>query len=253
MNNFAFTAFFSASFLLTTAAHSTSLPPIKGVQDAVIQLRMKSDTTKLLALKNLQKACTGRYRRALKDSPMILKLLQTAAKAENTKIKKAVIESYRCFSPEKFQTLLMIQRADKDPSVSNFAAEISARVSDPAMVEPLLEAWTKLGNSCLQDGLSKSQIDTCVWLTYAPGASVARASEALKRQTVSLVISHFESPYPKVREVAVETLTAAGNAKHAKALSELIKKEKGGHFASANESALLTRFNKRLKTLKSRK
>ena len=253
MNKIVFTAVFSTAVLTSTGAFSKSLPEITSVQGAVMQLKIKNETTKLLAFKNLQKACTGRYRRALKDSPIILKLLQADSKAKSSAVKKAVIESYRCFSPSKFQRLLEIQLADGDSAVANFAAEISARVSDPAMIEPLLNAWLKLEKSCLQDGLSKAKIDTCVWLTYAPGASVENASPSLKGRIASLAAFHLESPYPKVREVAVETLVAAGKAEHAKLVSALIKKERAGHFGKSNDSSLLTRFKKRVKTLKAKK
>ena len=218
-----------------------------------MQLRMKNEETKLLAIKNLQKACTGRYRRTVKDSQPILKLLSADSRSGSDKVKKAIIESYRCFSPQKFQALLTIQLADKQPEIANFAAEISARVSDPAMVKPLLHSWKKLGKLCLQKGLSKAQIDSCVWLTYAPGASVERASADLKEETLTLAAMHIESPYAKVREVAVETITAAGSAEHAKLVSQLIEKERAGHFADSNDKALLTRFKKRVKTLKARK
>jgi len=123
-------------------------------------------------------------------------------------------------------------------------------VSDAAMLSVLMEELKKKQSQCLKPGLDEAQTERCVWLTYAPGASAAGASQEAKEALAKLTVAQFEAPYPKVREVAVETLTATNLASYAPALKKLIQKEKNGGFSVSNGKALIGRFQTRLKTLK---
>ena len=216
----------------------------------MMQLRLKGEKNQLAALKNLKDACSGRYRRALKDAPAIIGPLSSFSKAGTFDVKKAAMDAYRCFSPRVFAKFLKIQIVDQNPKVVSYAAEVSARVSDPAMLPALIEELQAKQGDCLKPGLDPAEIERCVWLTYAPGASAADAPKETKASLAKLAVSQFDAPYPKVREVAVETLSATKLSKYAPALKALIDKEKSGSFAVANDKAMLGRFKARLKTLK---
>jgi hypothetical protein len=61
------------------------------------------------------------------------------------------------------------------------------------------------------------------------------------------------SPYPKVREVSVETVAATELAGAIEPLAQLIAAEKpGSGFQAVNGPALVGRFRNRLKALKKR-
>ncbi len=237
-------------FVTIRPAHAKKLPPIQSAQDAMMQLRLKGEQNQLAALKNLKSACSGRYRRAIKDAPSLTRPLASFSKSGTDAVKKATMDAYRCFSPTVFAELIKIQIVDPDPSIVSYAAEVSARVSDPAMLPALIQELEKQQASCMKPGLTKAETNRCVWLTYAPGACAKNAAKEMKTKLAQLAIFHFDSPYPKVREVAVETLSATKVAAQAPALRLLIKKEKKGHFSTANDKALITRFEKRLKALK---
>ena len=226
------------------------LPPIKSPQDAMMQLNLKGESRQLAALDNLKKACSGRYRRALKDAPAIIGPLTKFSKAATIEVKKATMDAFRCFSPDKFARLLQIQIKDADPAVVSYAAEVSARVSDAAVLPALIGEWKRKADQCLKPGLDENETKRCVWLTYAPGASAANSDQGTKETLAKLAVKQFASPYAKVREVAVETLSATKLAAHAASLKKLIEQEKSGHFKQGNDSALLGRFEKRYKTLK---
>jgi len=239
--------------MISLPAEAQKLPPIKSPQDAAIQLRFKGEAKQLKVLANLKKACSGRFRRALKDAPMVLKSLSKISRTGTPAVKKATMDCFRCFSPSAFSKLLAIQIVDSNAKVVSYAAEVSARVTDAAMLSPLIAEWEKRARSCLAKGLKAAEVERCVWLSYAPGASAKNASAEIKEKLSELAVAQFESPYPKVREVAVETLAASGSAKHAPSLKALILKEKKGQFERNNDAALLQRFEKRLKKLKSSK
>lgn len=220
------------------------LPPIRSANDAALQLR----TSKVEALENLARACRGRLRHELKDHPVVIRELTrlSAAKAEN--VRRAALDAHRCLSPSKLVPILEARLAG-DPAGATYAAEVSARVADPAMVPPLLEALEKKRSACLGADLPKAEIELCVWLTYAPGASLARADRALRTKAAKAAERMFESPHPKVREVAVETVAASRLKAYAPSVARLIAREKKGEFERGNDRALLRRFQKRRRAL----
>jgi hypothetical protein len=246
----------SVFFLITLTSITVlaaGLPPIKSPQDAVLQLRLKGEAKQLLALKNLKTACSNRFRRSIKDAPGTVKGLQRLSRNGSLEVKKAVMDCFRCFSPRVFQKILAIQIIDGNAKVVSYAAEVSARVNDPAMLLPLMAEWEKKSSICLSAGLKKVDVERCVWLSYAPGASAAKASAETKEKLAKLAIKQFDSPYPKVREVAVETLLATGRAIDAAALKVLIQREKKAEFERNNDASLIGRFQKRLTTLQRKK
>jgi hypothetical protein len=219
-----------------------ALPPINSANDAVLQLR----TGKVEAIANVEAACKGKLRHALKDEPRVVaELMRLSANAE---VKKAVLDAYRCLSPAKFAELMSIRLNDPDPAIVAYAAEVSARVADPIVVPPLLDRAEEKRTACLGE-LPAAEIDRCVWLTYAPGASLAGADRALRERAAKFAAEMLASLHPKVREVAVETLASAKLKAYAAAVAELIAKEKSGAFAKKNDAALLTRFEERKRAL----
>lgn len=232
---------FLLPLLLTTPA---APPPIRSANDAMLQLR----TSKVEALVNLERACRGRLRHELKDHAVVLKELTRLSAMEDEKVQRAALDAHRCLSPQKFVPILKARLAGK-PAVAAYAAEVSARVDDPAMVPPLLDALAKKRSACLGAELPKPEIEVCVWLTYAPGASLGRADRALREKAAAAAARMFDSPHPKVREVAVETVAASRLKGYAAKVADLIAREKKGTFERRNEAPLLRRFEKRRRAL----
>ena len=234
-----------------SVAQAGSLPPIRSPGDAMAQLSLKAAGQQVAALGNLASACRGRMRHALRDHPAVLRRLSSLARSPSTKVKRAVMDCARCFTPAKFVTLLSVELADSDPAVVSYVAEVVARVADPAVVPPLLAELEKHGEACRKPGLAAERVEVCVWLTYAPGAALQGAAAELRGEAATLASAQLASPYPKVREVAVETVAASRLARFAPAVAELIAREtKKGGFDAPNDPALIGRFKKRLRALK---
>jgi HEAT repeat protein len=144
---------------------------------------------------------------------------------------------------------------DADPAVIAYAAETAGRLNQPDVLPALLGALRNWRKPCAHEGLAPNRVQVCVWLAYAPGAVLPNVREAQARQEVlELIEPLLGSPYPKVREVSVETLAATGLSEAVEPLALMIKKErKAGGFKTPNTPALVGRFDQRLKTLKKRK
>ncbi|MCK6549561.1 hypothetical protein L6R52_27240 [Myxococcota bacterium] len=239
--------------LLTSALLSVApaaLPPITSVPQALAQLGAEADEGKVAALQNVAAACAGKYRRELRDKPELLGRVSKLASMGTAIVKRAALDAARCFSPRSFAGVVEPLLSDPDPSVVAYAAEVSARLEEPALVDPLLAALAPRVDACLRPGLDAAALDACVWLTYAPGALLAGATEDARAKASDAAARMFESPYPKVREVAVETVASARVRANAAKLSALIDREtKKGGFDTPNDGALITRFKQRLAAL----
>ncbi len=222
-----------------------ALPPIQSANDAVLQLR----GGQVEAIRNVESACRGRLRHALKDEPRVVQALARLSSSGSADVKKAALDAYRCMSPARFVELMTPRLSDPDPELVAYAAEVSARVADPAVVPPLLDRLEAKRDACQSAELSPGQLDACVWLTYAPGASLAGAERKLRLRAAEDAAAMLGCPHAKVREVAVETLASARIKVHAKSVAELIAKEKQGAFPERNDAALLSRFETRRRAL----
>lgn len=226
------------------------LPPITSAAQAVGQLSSAAESDQRAALANLQAACRGKYRRELRDHPEVKRRLEALFAAAAPAVKRAVLDASRCYSSAAFLPLVVQALHDPDPGIIAYGAEVGARLEDPAVIAPLLEALSARAGACAQPGLSPAEVEVCVWLTYAPGAPLPAASAELKQQAAKAAVAMTESPYKKVREVAVETIAASGLAEHAPALRALIaREERKGGFSEPNDAALLARFKERLRAL----
>lgn len=241
------------SLLAATPAFA-GLPPIRTANDAALQLSMKAPAKQEAALSNLQAACRGRLRLALRDNARVLARLKAMSKSGSDAVKKAVMDSARCATPARFAPIIGVQLGDTSPAVVAYAAEAAARLEDPVVVPMLLDTFDGKIERCMKPDLGAADLDVCVWLTYAPGAALAGADEALRRRAAAAALRAFDAPHPKMREVAVETLTATRLKEHAPRLAALIAREKKkGGFDKPNDAALIGRFKKRLKTLRAAK
>jgi hypothetical protein len=240
--------------LLAASPALAGLPPIRTANDAALQLSMKSPDKQKAALSNLQSACRGRLRLALRDNARVLGRLKALSKSGSDAVKKAVMDSARCATPARFAPIIEIQLEGSSAAVVAYAAEAAARLEDPVVVPMLLDAFDRAIKNCMKVGIAASELDVCVWLTYAPGAALAGADEVLRQRAAKAALTAFDAPHPKMREVAVETLTATELKSHAPRLKALIAREnKKGGFDKPNDAALIGRFKKRLKTLRSGK
>lgn len=236
--------------MLALWALLAALPPIKTVQDAQAQLALKSATQQVEALENLETACRSSVRLALRDQPPLVARARQLAKEGTAEVKRGVIDAGRCFSPKVFSELLVIQLADQDPAVVSYAAEGAARIADPVLAPPLLDAFDQRKLACKTKGLAPAEVERCTWLTYAPGAVLAGADRPLRERAAKAAVEMLEAPYAKVREVAVETLAAAKLKAHAPALGEMIDREQKQQLEAPNAPALIVRFRQRLAELK---
>lgn len=239
----------SLAIVALMSVAQSALPPIRNANTAVLQLRKAKGPQRVKALKNLAKACRGRLRHELKGHPGVAGELKRLGASGSADVKRAVLDAYRCTSPAGFLKLFVPRLSDADPTVIAYAAEVAARTENPQVVEPLLQALEKRKDACMKPGLAKPQIEVCVWLTYAPGAALGSADKATRSKAGAAATQMFESPYPKVREVAVETAASTRLRALAKPVAALIKKERGKAFAKKNSAALLGRFEKRRRAL----
>lgn len=249
-----------ASFVLVASAPAWAqpLPPIRGPEDAVAQLGLPDVKRQREALAHLADACRGSFRHALRDQPAVLARVSALGEAGDTAMKRAALDTARCFSPEAFLKVLVPRLSDADPEVVSYTAEVAARVGTPAVVGPLLDALEKQGKRCLDPALPPAEVEVCVWLAYAPGSALPTADGAerpLRARAGDLVVPLLGSPHPKVREVSVETIAATRLRTHAAALQALLERErkKPGKdpeaFAKPSPPDLLPRFKARLATL----
>ncbi|MCB9645265.1 MAG: hypothetical protein H6730_01505 [Deltaproteobacteria bacterium] len=232
------------------ASAATAGPPVQSNLQAVALLKAaRTEASAKAAVKSVTEACRGKLRHSLRDHPPLLSSAQTMAQAEDAGVRRAALDLDRCFTPAKFVTVVAPRLADPEPQVVAYAAEVAARLADPVVVAPLLEALGKRKAACLAPGLEKPEVEVCVWLTYAPGAALETADAATRAAAADAAVAMFAAPYAKVREVAVETVASARLARHGAAVEALIAKEKAKGFPEANDPALLERFSARRKAL----
>jgi hypothetical protein len=230
-------------WLLLLAA---KLPPIHSANDAVLQLK----TGSAAAVANVGAACRGKLRHALKDDPRVTAELSRLAASGSPEVKKAVLDAHRCLSPAKWVAIMTPRLLE--PEVAAYAAEVSARVGDPVVVGPLLDRLDERKAACMTADLAAEEVELCVWLTYAPGASLGGADDVLRARAARAAAAMLDSPHAKVREVAVETIASSGIAAHAEDIAGLVAKEKRGAFEEKNDAALIARFEARRRALASR-
>lgn len=237
----------SAFVLLSLAL---SAPPLNTPVQAVLRLRAaKSPSAMTAAVKEVAAACRGRLRHTLRDDPRLLAEVKRRSNDSDPGMRRAVLDLDRCFTPQRFAKILAPRFSDEAPEVIAYAAEVAARGEDPRLAPPLLAALEARQAECQKPGLAQPWIEGCVWLVYAPGAVIKRADRALKDAAATRAVALFDSPYPKVREVAVETVAASGLKKYAAAVADLVAREKKGAFKSPNRPELVARFEARRRAL----
>lgn len=189
------------------AALLAALPPVKSVQDAQSQLALPSEAQQVEAWKNLAAACRSTLRLSLRDQPGIVAKARTTATSGSAPLQRAMMDAGRCFSPGVFTELLkaVIARGE----IVAYAAEAATRIADPLVAPPLLDAFDKRKATCKTKDLAATEVEICVWLIYAPGAVLSGADRALKQRAADAASSVIDAPYPKLREVAAETLSAS--------------------------------------------
>ena len=241
---------------LTAALLAGALPKPQSIAQAARQLLVKDGARQLEALANLKSVCRGPQRHGFRDAGPIEKALKRlSAKADPKRraaVLAAVMDTAPCFSAARFVPFIEAQLVDEDPAVIAYAAEVAGRLNQPEVLAPLLKQLKDWRKPCSAEGVPAERVKVCVWLAYAPGAVLPNVKDPLQRQEVlELVLPLLSSPYPKVREVSVETLAATGLAAGVDPLAHLIKKElqKGG-FTQPNDRSLVGRFEQRLRSLK---
>tara|TARA_Y100001934_G_scaffold229722_1_gene276927 strand:+ start:556 stop:1113 length:558 start_codon:yes stop_codon:yes gene_type:complete len=164
----------------------------------------------------------------------------------------ALLQTQRCFSPAKLVTLLKPLLNDGDLKLRARTIETLATTGDVVVVPTLLARFRALQQLCLAEGIAAPDQEVCVWLAYGLGAALHQAGpeDPRRAEVASTVIPWLRSPYAKVREVAVETLAAAGDGMAAKPLAQLIASEQQKSFKQSNSPALIKRFEQRLKKLR---
>lgn len=234
---------------LMDARGALAVPPIRSPLEAVARLRRGPDVGR--AVRAVDEACRGRYRRSLQDAPSLVKEAERLLRRKAVEAKKGALDLHRCFSTEVFvRKLLEPALRLAHPSIVAYAAEVAARREDPAVAAPLLDRLQGAHEGCLRKGQSAAEVEVCVWLTYAPGTGLSAADTSVRTRAGELVGKlALHAPYPKVREVAVETLTQTRLKDHAETIRALIRKERSGQFSKSNDKSLLRRFEKRARAL----
>ena len=245
--------------LLAASLIFGGLPKPQSVAQAARQLMVKDGKRQLAGLANLKAVCRGPQRHGFRDRGPIEKALKRlvlkADPGKRVEVLAAVMDTMPCFSAARFTPFIEAQLSDGDPAVIAYAAETAGRLNQPDVLPALLGALRNWRKPCAHEGLPANRVQVCVWLAYAPGAVLPNVRDAQARQEVlELIEPLLGAPYPKVREVSVETLAATGLPGAIEPLALLIKKErKKGGFKTPNTSALVGRFDQRLKALKKRK
>lgn len=231
--------------LLLAAAPAIQSPP-----QAVARLRAaKGEAGMKAAVKDVTGACRGKLRHSLRDHPALHAEAKRIATTRSNGERKAALDLFRCFTPKKMMALIEPNLRGDDDAMIAYAAEVGARLESPLTVPPLLDVLAARKPKCLAGGLDAAKTEVCIWLTYAIGPGLTGADDATKKDAGAAAVEMLDAPQAKVREVAVEAVTATGDKTHAKAIRALIAKEKKGAFADKNDAALLKRFAQRAKSL----
>jgi hypothetical protein len=232
------------------SAWAAKPPPITSLNDALGQLGTQGEENLLPVLKNLESACQGPYRRDVKDKPEIRARLLDLRKLKSTKFKKAVLDTWRCFAADGFLPIVQASITEDDRAVIAYGAEIASHFEDPVFVSPLLAQLERRRAECMTPGLSTEAVDACVWLAYAPSTMLGKAERIVRQIVATQIAMMMQAPYPKVREVAVETMASTRLSSFAPEIAKLIAHEKTkGFFLPPNSQALLDRFRQRQRTL----
>lgn len=239
----------TATWLAFGATEAWAAPPLTSPLQVVALLRGAKPSDLPGVVKRVSEACRGPHRRALRDHPALVAEVRRRTRTGPVAARRAVLDTYRCFSPAPLRAVLAPLFTDASPELVAYAAEVAARTEDPKLVPALLAAVAERREACLGGGLDAAQVDVCVWLTYAPGACLGRASVDARRTAGQAAVAMLSSPYPKVREVAVETVAATRLKAHAADIDRLIEQEKRKRFAEPNDSSLLGRFAQRSRAL----
>lgn len=226
-------------------------PPLSSPIQVVALLKKATPAQLPDAVDRVQQACRGRLRRTLRDHPALVAEVRRRASAGPIEARKVVLDTFRCFSPARFRSIVTPLFTDADPAMVAYAAEVGARTEDAALVGPMLAALAARRSGCLKPGLDAADVEVCVWLSYAPGACLRRASAKIRTAAAEAVVPLLAAPYAKVREVSVETVAAARQKRFAPSIAELVAKEKAKAFADLNDPALVARFEKRRRALTS--
>lgn len=233
--------------------HAQGLPPVDSPEQAAQQLSLERPDAQPSALANLKAACKGRLRHSLKDHTGVVELVERRIRGGQGEVPRLALDTVRCFSASHAQRLLAAGLESSRLEVATYAAEMAAQVAEPPVTELLLAELERHRPACADAAAAKDVVERCVWLVYSAGASVGAAHDrALRERLGRTVEPELESPHPKVREVAVESLAKTRLAAHAPAILRLLEKERKGGFSEKNDAALLPRFQERAKTLKSR-
>lgn len=141
---------------------SAAEPPIATPIQAVARLR-KPDVVE--AVKAVEAACRGRYRRSLVDAPQLLAEAKRMLASSKVARHRGALDLRRCFSEAKFlSTLLLPELKKSDTARLIYAVEVSARLESAAVVPALLELLAPRTEGCLQMDLDASEKELCVWL-----------------------------------------------------------------------------------------
>ncbi|HBU49137.1 MAG TPA: hypothetical protein DEB46_12585 [Myxococcales bacterium] len=231
-------------------------------QEAIRGFLRPDHGQQIAGLIRLETACAGARRHDFRDDPRLLKAVARLRrkvwadnKASRQDVLKALLRTQRCFSAAKLVVLLKPLLIDGDPALEALVVETLATTGDVTVIPALLARFQAMEGQCLAEGTAEPVREVCVWLAYGLGAALHQAAteDPLRAKVARQVAPWLRSPYRKVREVSVETLAAAGDSSAIEPLVELIKAERKNAFAEVNSSALLNRFELRLKTLKQRR
>src|SRR5688572_27739127 len=144
------TALALAAFTHVGAVEASTLPPITSVPEALIQLRTDQ---KAAAIDNLIKACRGRFRRDLRDRDEIKKELIAIFKPGSEELKQKVLDTSPCFSPLVFAPIVEGALIDPSEGVVAYAAEVASHQADARFVGPMLDAFDRRAERCLDPAL----------------------------------------------------------------------------------------------------
>jgi hypothetical protein len=194
-------------FVFTLGALAAALPPITTPAEAVTELRAAS-IPPIDALRNVLAACKGKYRRGLRDAPLLKAELSERLGTAPNEVKKAILDLHPCFSNDQFLPLI-VKALSFDDEIIAYGAEVAARIEEPKAIPALLDVLEERKERCLKPGLEPAALNACVWLTYAPSSAAPRADAAVKARALALAKAMKEAPYPKMKEVAAETIKAS--------------------------------------------
>jgi HEAT repeat protein len=236
--------------LTPVQAFADGLPPIKSVADATTELALTDEHQLQIALTNLKAACKGsELRRELRDNEAIAKRLDQLLHSASAQLERSVLEVAGCLAPARQASLIATALHDADPSVISAAAEAAGHTTDPTLLKAVLELQKTWAAKCLGSPTA-SEVEACVWLSYAPGPLSSGSDAATREQAAAQAVAMFDSKLPKVREVSVEALAKTQLKKFAPDLKKLVAKEKAGGFESKNSPEIVKRFEAHLKDLK---